>query len=64
MKAPKVNNYLKGDHPKTLLEVFEDYEEDEMPIVKGKHYPYTTKGKAAAAAARKTSGKMGGKKKK
>ena len=46
------------------MEVFEDYEEDEMPVVKGKHYPYTTKGKAAAAAARKTSGKMGGKKKK
>jgi hypothetical protein len=24
-----------------------------MPVVKGKHYPYTKKGKAAAAAARK-----------
>jgi hypothetical protein len=41
---------LKGKHPKTLLEVFE---EDDMPVVKGKHYPYTKKGKAAAAAAKK-----------
>ena len=58
-----MSRLLKGKHPKTLLEVFSE-EEDEMPVVKGKHYPYTTKGKAAAAAARKTSGKMGGKKKK
>ena len=59
-----MSRLLRENHPKTLLEVFEDYEENEMPTVKGKHYPYTPKGKAAAAAARKTSGKMGGKKKK
>ena len=63
MKAQKVNRILKGKHPKTLLEVFEDYEEDEMPTVKGKQYPYTKKGKAAAAAAKKNSGKTGGKRK-
>ena len=28
-----------------------------MPVVKGKHYPYTKKGKAAAAAAKKGSKK-------
>jgi hypothetical protein len=54
---------MKDEHPKTLLEVFSE-EDYDMPTVKGKHYPYTPKGKAAAAAARKTSGKMGGKKKK
>ena len=48
-----MNKLLQGKHPKTLLEVFEDYEEDEMPTEKGKHYPYTKKGKAAAAAAKK-----------
>jgi hypothetical protein len=26
-----------------------------MPVVKGKHYPYTKKGKAAATAAKKVS---------
>ena len=62
MKARKVNRLLKGKHPKTLLEVF-SIEEDDMPVVKGKHYPYTKKGKAAAAAAKKTSGKSGGKRK-
>ena len=66
MKAQKVNRILKGKHPKTLLEVFEDYEEDEMPVVKGKHYgkkgEYTAKDKQAAAKARK-SRKSGGKKK-
>ena len=41
--------------PKTLLEVFS--EEDDMPVVKGKHYPYTKKGKSAAAAAKKGSKK-------
>jgi len=51
MKAQIVNRLLKGKHPKTLLEVFS--EEDDMPVVKGKHYPYTKKGKAAAAAAKK-----------
>ena len=50
MKARIVSNFLKGKHPKTLLEVFE---EDDMPVVKGKHYPYTKKGKADAAAAKK-----------
>jgi hypothetical protein len=58
-----VNKLLQGKHPKTLLEVFEDYEEDEMPTVNGKQYPYTKKGKAAAAAAKKNSGKTGGKRK-
>ena len=62
MKARKVNRILKGKHPKTLLEVFSE-EEDDMPVVKGKHYPYTKKGKAAAAAAKKNSGKSGGKRK-
>tara|TARA_R100000306_G_scaffold61593_1_gene64647 strand:- start:1725 stop:1835 length:111 start_codon:yes stop_codon:yes gene_type:complete len=33
-----------------------------MPVVKGKHYPYTKKGKSAAAAARK--GMKSGKKRK
>jgi|TARA_Y100000593_G_C4139910_1_gene251714 hypothetical protein len=34
-----------------------------MPVVKGKHYAYTAKGKAAAKkAAQKTSRKMPGKK--
>jgi hypothetical protein len=34
-----------------------------MPVVKGKHYAYTTKGKAAAKkAVKKTSHKMPGKK--
>ena len=28
-----------------------------MPVVKGKHYPYTKKGKAAAAAAAKKTKK-------
>jgi len=28
-----------------------------MPVVKGKHYAYTKKGKAAAAAAKKKGGK-------
>ena len=58
-----MNKLLQGKHPKTLLEVFEDYEEDEMATVKGKQYPYTKKGKAAAAAAKKNSGKTGGKRK-
>jgi hypothetical protein len=58
-----VKNYLKGKHPKTLLEVFSEDKEDGMPVVKGKHYPYTKKGKAAAAAAKKDSGKTGGKRK-
>ena len=57
-----MNRILKGKHPKTLLEVFSE-EEDDMPVVKGKHYPYTKKGKAAAAAAKKNSGKSGGKRK-
>ena len=48
-----MNKLLQGKHPKTLLEVFEDYEEDEMPTVKGKQYPYTKKGKAAAKAAKR-----------
>ena len=48
-----MNRLLKGKHPKTLLEVFE---EDDMPVVKGKPYPYTKKGKEAAAAAAKKSG--------
>ena len=56
MKAQKVNRLLKGKHPKTLLEVFSE-EEDDMPVVKGKHYPYTKKGKAAASAAKKSGGK-------
>ena len=56
MKAQKVNRLLKGKHPKTLLEVFSE-EENDMPTVKGKQYPYTKKGKAAAAK------KSGGKKK-
>ena len=55
MKPQKVNRLLKGKHPKTLLEVFS--EEDDMPTVKGKQYPYTKKGKAAAAAAKKGSKK-------
>tara|TARA_Y100000588_G_C13634645_1_gene661101 strand:+ start:94 stop:279 length:186 start_codon:yes stop_codon:yes gene_type:complete len=59
----RLPGYLQGKNPKTLLEVLEDYEEDEMPVVKGKHYPYTKKGKAAAAAAKKNSGKSGGKRK-
>ena len=46
---------LKGKHPKTLLEVFS--EEDDMPKVGKKQYPYTKKGKAAAAAATKGSKK-------
>ena len=54
-KAQRVNRILKGKHPKTLLEVFS--EEYDMPVVKGKHYPYTKKGKAAAAAAKKGSKK-------
>ena len=52
-----MNKLLQGKHPKTLLEVFEDYEENDMPTVKGKQYPYTKKGKAAAAAAKKSGGK-------
>tara|TARA_R110000765_G_scaffold75327_6_gene147714 strand:- start:2011 stop:2181 length:171 start_codon:yes stop_codon:yes gene_type:complete len=55
MKPQKVNRLLKGKHPKTLLEVFS--EEDDMPTVKGKQYPYTKKGKAAASAAKKGSKK-------
>ena len=47
---------MKGKHPKTLLEVFSE-EEDDMPVVKGKPYPYTKKGTAAAAAAKKSGGK-------
>ena len=50
-KPQKVNRLLKGKHPKTLLEVFS--EEDDMPKVGKKHYPYTKKGKADAAAAAK-----------
>ena len=46
-----MRNYLKGKHPKTLLEVFS--EDNDMPVVKGKAYPYTAAGKKAAAAARK-----------
>ena len=53
---------LKGNHRKTLLEVF-SIEEGDMPVVKGKHYPYTKKGKAAAASAKKSGGKSGGKRK-
>ena len=49
------NPILRGKHPKTLLEVFS--EEYDMPVVKGKHYPYTKKGKAAAAAAAKKGSK-------
>jgi hypothetical protein len=41
--------------PKTLLEVFS--EEDDMPKVGKKNYPYTKKGKADAAAAKKGSKK-------
>ena len=55
MKARIVNRILKGKHPKTLLEVFS--EEDDMPKVGKKHYPYTKKGKADAAAAKKGSKK-------
>jgi hypothetical protein len=51
MRGQAVSSLLEGKHPKTLLEVFS--EEDDMPVVKGKHYPYTKKGKAAAAAAAK-----------
>ncbi len=62
----RLPKYLQGKNPKTLLEVFEDYEEDEMPVVKGKHYgkkgEYTAKDKQAAAKARKST-KSGGKKK-
>ena len=58
-----MKNYLKGKHPKTLLEVFSEDKESDMPVVKGKHYPYTKKGKAAATAAKKDSGKTGGKRK-
>ena len=54
-KAQIVNRILKGKHPKTLLEVFS--EEDDMPKVGKKHYPYTKKGKADAAAAKKGSKK-------
>ena len=54
-KAQTMNRLLQGKHPKTLLEVFS--EEDDMPVVKGKHYAYTKKGKAAAAAAEKGSKK-------
>ena len=61
-KGQKVNRLLKGKHPKTLLEVFSE-EENDMPTVKGKQYPYTKKGKAAAGAAKKNSGKSGGKRK-
>ena len=60
-----MNRILKGKHPKTLLEVFEDYEEDEMPVVKGKHYgkkgEYTAKDRQAASKAKKA---MKGSKKK
>ena len=56
-----MNRLLKGKHSKTLLEVFSD-EEDEMPVVKGKHYPYTKTGKKAAVKARKTVKRMGKKK--
>ena len=41
--------------PKTLLEVFS--EEDDMPKVGKKHYPYTKTGKADAAAAAKKGSK-------
>ncbi len=62
----RLPKYLQGKNPKTLLEVFEDYEEDEMPVVKGKHYgkkgEYTAKDKQAAAKARKST-KSGGKRK-
>jgi len=57
-----MNRILQGTHPKTLLEVFSG-EDNQMPTVKGKQYPYTKKGKAAAGAAKKNSGKSGGKKK-
>jgi hypothetical protein len=64
MKARKVNNYLKGKHPKTLLEVFSE-EENEMPVVAGKRYgkkgAYTKKDREDAAKARK--GMKGSKKK-
>ena len=31
-----------------------------MPVVNGKHYPYTEKGKAAARKAKKAKGMAGG----
>ena len=61
-----MNKLLQGKHPKTLLEVFEDSEEDEMPTVNGKQYgkkgEYTAKDKKAAAKAKKSM-KSGGKRK-
>jgi len=36
--------------------------EGKMPVVKGKHYPYTKTGKKAAGKARKTVKRMGKKK--
>ena len=51
-----MSRLLKGKHPKTLLEVFSE-EDDDMPTVKGKKYPYTAAGKKAAAAARKQPAK-------
>ena len=65
MKAQKVNRLLKGKHPKTLLEVFSE-EENDMPTVNGKQYgkkgEYTAKDKKAAAKAKKSM-KSGGKRK-
>ena len=55
---------MKGKHPKTLLEVFSE-EEDDMPVVAGKRYgkkgAYTEKDRQAAAKAKKA---MKGSKKK
>ena len=56
MRGQRVSRLLKGKHPKTLLEVFSE-EDDDMPTVKGKKYPYTAAGKKAAAAARKQPAK-------
>ena len=59
-----MNRLLKGKHPKTLLEVFSE-EEDDMPVVAGKRYgkkgAYTEKDRQAAAKAKKA---MKGSKKK
>ena len=56
MRGQRVSSLLTGKHPKTLLEVFSE-EDDDMPTVKGKKYPYTAAGKKAAAAARKQPAK-------
>ena len=51
-----MNRILEGKHPKTLLEVFSE-EEDDMPVVAGKRYgkkgEYTAKDRQAAAKAKK-----------